>query len=205
MYCYKCGKEIDDEAVVCPHCGCATKNFSQQGGTWSRTKTSDENVSGKSRLVALLLCIFLGFIGVHRYYIGKIGTGILWTFTAGCFYIGWIIDIVFIACGKMTDKDGNVILSWDGNSTQRDVSTPLHSSSDGSHCITTEEPWEKKNSIKNSRFYGMLRIVLGLVYAIYGASQIFYSISSGPTFVLIGIAVAVWGIIDRKKNRKKDE
>ncbi len=65
--------------------------------------------SPKSWLATLLLCIFLGVIGVHRFYAGKIGTGLIWLFTAGCFGIGWIVDLVCIILGKFTDKQGRVI------------------------------------------------------------------------------------------------
>ena len=56
-----------------------------------------------------LLCLFLGGLGVHRYYVGKIGTGILYTLTAGLFGIGFLVDFIKILCGKFTDKDGNYI------------------------------------------------------------------------------------------------
>ena len=49
---------------------------------------------------------------MHRFYLGKIGTGILWLFTAGCFGIGWIIDIILIACGSMRDAYGAPVLYW---------------------------------------------------------------------------------------------
>ena len=61
--------------------------------------------SGKSKTVTLILCIFLGYIGVHRFYTGKIGTGILYLLTGGIFYIGWIVDIIKIATGSY--RDGN--------------------------------------------------------------------------------------------------
>lgn len=62
--------------------------------------------SEKDWLVALLLCIIIGTWGVHRFYVGKIGTGILWLLTFGCFFVGWIVDIVMIASGSFTDADG---------------------------------------------------------------------------------------------------
>ncbi len=71
-----------------------------------------QGVSSKSRLVALLLCFFLGGLGVHRFYAGKIGTGIVWLLTLGCFGIGSLIDLIMIICGSFTDKDGNLIKEW---------------------------------------------------------------------------------------------
>lgn len=51
----------------------------------------------------------LGGLGIHRFYVGKIGTGIIWLLTGGCFGIGYIVDIVMIATGKFTDKAGNAL------------------------------------------------------------------------------------------------
>ena len=65
----------------------------------------------KDWLVTLLLCIFLGGIGVHRFYAGKIGTGILMILTAGGCGIWVLIDLVMIITSKFTDSEGNLIES----------------------------------------------------------------------------------------------
>ncbi len=71
-----------------------------------------ENISPRSHLSALLLCLagFFGICGLHRFYAGKIWTGILWLLTAGIFGIGQIIDLIFIICGRFRDKQGRVII-----------------------------------------------------------------------------------------------
>ena len=51
-------------------------------------------MSDKSRIVAALLCFFLGYLGIHRFYVGKIGTGVLWLLTAGIFGIGAFVDFI---------------------------------------------------------------------------------------------------------------
>lgn len=65
--------------------------------------------SEKNWLTTLLLCIFLGSLGVHRFYAGKIGTGILMLITCGGCGIWTLIDLVMIIMGSFTDKDGNAI------------------------------------------------------------------------------------------------
>ncbi len=61
----------------------------------------------KDKTTALILSIFLGSIGVDRFYLGKVGTGILKLLTVGGFGIWWLIDVILIATGSMKDKDGN--------------------------------------------------------------------------------------------------
>ena len=65
--------------------------------------------SEKNWLTTLLLCIFLGGIGVHRFYAGKIGTGILMIVTCGGCGIWTLYDLIMILMGNFTDKDGNAI------------------------------------------------------------------------------------------------
>ena len=67
--------------------------------------------SPKSSKTAQLLCDFLGMFGVHRFYAGKIGTGIIWLFTLGCFLIGWVVDAIAISKGTFTDKDGRPLVN----------------------------------------------------------------------------------------------
>lgn len=62
-------------------------------------------LSPKSKAITLILCIFLGFFGVHRFYVGKKGTGVLWMLSGGVFGIGWIADIITIALGWFWDAD----------------------------------------------------------------------------------------------------
>lgn len=65
--------------------------------------------SEKSATTALLLCMFLGGLGAHRFYAGKIGTGILMLVTFGGFGIWMLIDIVNIAYSNFTDANGRYL------------------------------------------------------------------------------------------------
>lgn len=70
------------------------------------------NVSAKSRLVTLLFCILLGIFGVHRFYVGKIGTGILMLLTLGGLGIWNLIDLILVAVGSFRDKEGKRVFRW---------------------------------------------------------------------------------------------
>lgn len=65
------------------------------------TQTSD-----KSKKTALILCACLGYFGIHYFYVGRIGKGILYFCTFGLCGIGWIVDIIKIASGGFTDNVG---------------------------------------------------------------------------------------------------
>lgn len=62
----------------------------------------------KSKTTALILCLLglLGFCGLHRFYVGKIGTGLIWLLTLGFFGIGQIVDFLLIISGSFRDKAG---------------------------------------------------------------------------------------------------
>lgn len=66
--------------------------------------------SEKDTIVALLLCLFLGGIGIHRFYVGKVGTGFLWMFTGGLFIIGGLVDFIVIASGNFKDVEGKKLI-----------------------------------------------------------------------------------------------
>ncbi len=72
-----------------------------------------DNVSSKSRLVAFLLCTFVSGFGIHRFYVGKVKSGIV------MILIGWLtfgiwhlIDWIVILCGAFKDSEGNVVREW---------------------------------------------------------------------------------------------
>lgn len=106
MYCKSCGKEITDGTRFCPDCG-----FDQSSGI----KPRNPNESDRSRLVACLLAFFLGGLGVHRFYVGKVGSGICQILLTCCFGIGCLwafIDFVLIVCGTFKDSEGKVVSNF---------------------------------------------------------------------------------------------
>lgn len=135
MFCTHCGTRIPDGAAFCPGCGAPADNSSQANtGDWNRQYQSSggqpnygysqPNYSQtpppyygagprpKERLVAIVLCCvgFCGLSGLHRFYTGKIGTGILWLLTGGCFLIGTIIDLISLLDGSFRDNYGNPLV-----------------------------------------------------------------------------------------------
>ena len=73
------------------------------------TKGFANKNKNKSFIITLILSIFLGFAGVHRFYVGKISTGLIWLFTFGLLGIGYITDIIVITNQTFEDINGNVI------------------------------------------------------------------------------------------------
>ena len=115
QFCSSCGKPIKIKAELCPYCGV-------------RQNQNSNEKSQKSWGTSLLLCIFLGMLGIHRFYAGKIISAIvilittLFIFivlpiiTLGIGIIFWfipllieLIDIIIIVTGKLKDSEGKYI------------------------------------------------------------------------------------------------
>jgi len=75
--------------------------------TKKESSTTPSKPGGKSQLVALLLCIFVGALGIHRFYLGYIGIGIIQLLTAGGCGIWAIIDLIMIITGDLKPKNGD--------------------------------------------------------------------------------------------------
>ena len=93
VFCTACGEQVADTALSCPKCGAI------QGGPRSE----------KGFAPTLLLCFFFGILGFHRFYVGKVGTGILMIITFGGLGIWSLIDFIMIAIGSFKDSDGLLV------------------------------------------------------------------------------------------------
>ena len=143
MYCASCGSELKENSRFCEYCGTKmytdanqayeSQSHSEQSKSGnasstqysstieinvkkpgqSYTPSSEYPVSSKSRLITFLLWLFLGTIGAHYFYAGRIGMGILWLLTGGFFGIGLVIDIILILTGTFKDEYGKPIVNWD--------------------------------------------------------------------------------------------
>ena len=106
-FCKHCGEIIDKDCIICPKCGKQVEELKAEQPTVvvnnTNTNTNvnrniNNNAGGrmKNKWTAFFLCLFLGFIGAHKFYEGKVGMGILYIFTVGLFGIGWLIDLIAI-------------------------------------------------------------------------------------------------------------
>jgi len=106
MFCSTCGEIIKKEAEICPKCGVRQKNP-------PTLISNDPNASEKSRLVAFLLCTFLGGLGIHRFYVGKVTSGIMQIlFGWATLFIWVLVDWIMILSGSFKDKEGKEISNW---------------------------------------------------------------------------------------------
>ncbi len=107
-FCKECGQKIAKKAVICPHCGCQVENMNDNAGAAPHIVINNSNqnqnqnsapaASGnaKNKWLTLLLWFFLGAVGGHKFYEGKIGMGIVYILTLGLFGIGLIVDFFTI-------------------------------------------------------------------------------------------------------------
>ncbi len=110
MNCPRCRNPIiDGQTQFCPRCGQQLYGMGPVQNQYGYSGNNyGQNYGGrKSKNVALLLSYFLGIFGAHRFYVGKIATGILWLLTLGLFGFGSIIDFIRICIGSFKDKQGN--------------------------------------------------------------------------------------------------
>ena len=134
MRCTICGAPLDGR--VCSYCGTPAAETRSAGtgfaggcgarfGGWAagaesagaarrerearraqETASCRTGVGAKNKWVALVLCLTLGWLGVHRFYTGKIGTGFLYMVTRGFWGIGIVVDLILILTDNYTDGEG---------------------------------------------------------------------------------------------------
>ena len=75
---------------------------------YEQERAAASKISRKKRKIVVVLALFTW--GFHRIYVGKIGTGILWMLTGGCFFVGQILDLYKLYKGEFTDKNGAYVV-----------------------------------------------------------------------------------------------
>ena len=100
-YCKGCGEIINIKAEICPKCGVRQIE--------SPVVNEKQKEQQNKWLVTLLLCWFLGVFGVHRFYTGHTGIGIIQLLTLGGCGIWVIVDLIIIIMGNFKDAQGNPI------------------------------------------------------------------------------------------------
>jgi len=109
-FCKHCGEKILKTAVLCVKCGHQVEELQgsqSQPSIVINNENSNQNTNNvninshamkkpKNKLVALLLCFFLGVFGAHKFYEGKILLGIIYLFTVGLFGLGVFIDFIVL-------------------------------------------------------------------------------------------------------------
>lgn len=126
MYCRNCGNEVSDKAVMCVACGTPPKAgdkfcYNCKAETAANAticmkcgvalkKENPIDGEGKDWLTTLLLCIFLGAFGIHRFYTGHTGIGVVQLLTLGGCGIWALIDLIMIIVGSFKDAKGNKLV-----------------------------------------------------------------------------------------------
>lgn len=96
-FCVQCGEQIHVQAEICPKCG--VRQF-------GNNNSNNYDPNAKDWLTTLLLCIFAGGLGIHRFYTGHTGIGIIQLLTGGGCGIWALIDLITIATNSYRDAEG---------------------------------------------------------------------------------------------------
>ncbi|HQW04374.1 MAG: TM2 domain-containing protein [Flavobacteriales bacterium] len=126
MYCRNCGNEVSDQAVMCIACGTPPKAGNKYCSNCKSETASNAQIcmkcgvalgsaramngEGKDWLTTLLLALFLGTLGVHRFYTGHTMIGVAQLLTLGGCGIWALIDVIMIATGSFKDAAGNELV-----------------------------------------------------------------------------------------------
>lgn len=162
-FCSKCGAECQAGELFCKACASPMATGSVAMNTGAPAMARSE----KSPITALFLCMYLGFFGIHRFYTGKIGTGILMLVTLGGVGIWAVIDLVTIASSKFTDKEGRYLE------------------------FTSQDPATKSNKSGNTTL--LLASFLGL----FGIHRFYVGkIGTGILMLLTLGGLGIWTLID---------
>lgn len=109
-FCKFCGAKIHEDAVICTSCGRQVEEIRRESSAQPQVVINNSNNNSNvntninagygrklcNKWVSFFLCLFLGFLGAHKFYEGKAGRGILYLLTVGLFGIGWLIDLIII-------------------------------------------------------------------------------------------------------------
>lgn len=136
MLCYRCGSDHvihnghtsnGDQRFLCKNCGRSfqiradrymgyeenhsTKTVKNLREPKAAPKKPTQCVSSKNSIVAIILLLFniFGIAGLHRFYVGKKATGILYLLTFGVFGLGSLYDLIMLVQGKFQDSDRNIL------------------------------------------------------------------------------------------------
>ena len=126
MYCRNCGNEVSEKAVMCVACGTPPKAGTKYCDNCKAETSANTSIcmkcgvslkgynqfggEGKDWLTTLLLCFFLGAFGVHRFYTGHTGIGVVQLLTLGGCGIWSFIDFIIIIMGNFKDSNGQLLV-----------------------------------------------------------------------------------------------